>query len=40
MSGAREQDVDVTKVPPQMLIQLQKGYESEIDGLTTSLAQL
>ena len=41
MSGSKgEQDVDVTKVPPQMLIQLQKGYESEIDGLTTSLAQL
>ncbi|CDW78968.1 prefoldin subunit [Stylonychia lemnae] len=40
MSAAKEQDVDITKVPPQMLVQLQKGYESEIDALTTSLQQL
>ena len=29
-------DVDITKVPPQQLIQLQKAFESEIDQLTNS----
>ena len=29
-------DIDITKVPPQQLIQLQKAFETEIDQLTTS----
>jgi len=34
------QDVDITKVTPQQLIQLSKAFESEIDTLTTSYQQL
>ena len=38
--SAAPKDVDVTKVPPQQLLQLQRAYEAEIDALTSSNNQL
>ena len=39
-AAAKSQDVDITKIPPNQLVQLSKAIEGEVESLTGSYSQL